>query len=217
MTGVDPARCRLHGDTVDCAGTPLPLVLVRHSLAAGDGGSPEGRGESFGTPRSVAFNVQAFRVAVDPGTGEIRVLRSVHAADAGVVLDHRQCRGQIEGAVAQALGAALFEEVLVDATGSVATSTLRTYPVPTLADVPATRVLFATTYDTVGPLGAKSMSESPFNPVAAALANAVRDATGVRFTDLPLRRDRVWRALSGADLADLGEDGTDEGPHDRDL
>jgi len=51
------------------------------------------------------------------------------------------------------------------------------------------------TADAIGPLGAKSMSESPFNPVAPALANALRDATGVRFTEVPLTRDRVWREL----------------------
>ena len=50
----------------------------------------------------------------------------------------------------------------------------------------------------VGPFGAKPMSESPFNPVAPALANAVRDATGVRFTSLPLPRDRVWQGIAAA-------------------
>lgn len=54
------------------------------------------------------------------------------------------------------------------------------------------------TADAIGPLGAKSMSESPFNPVAPAPANALRDATGVRFTELPLTRDRVWRALDAS-------------------
>ena len=56
-------------------------------------------------------------------------------------------------------------------------------------------MLFAKTSDALGPLGAKSMSESPFNPVAAALANAVRDATGERFTSLPLAADRIYSAL----------------------
>jgi CO/xanthine dehydrogenase Mo-binding subunit len=54
------------------------------------------------------------------------------------------------------------------------------------------------TADAIGPLGAKSMSESPFNPVAPAFANALRDATGLRFTELPLTRDRVWLALDAA-------------------
>jgi CO/xanthine dehydrogenase Mo-binding subunit len=144
----------------------------------------------------VAFNAQWFRVAVDPGTGEILILRSVHSADAGKVLNPLQCRGQVEGGVAQALGATLAEHVDVDAEGRVGTVGFRQYHLPTFADVPPTEVHFADTDDAIGPLGAKSMSESPFNPVAPAMANALRDATGVRFTDLPFTRDRVWRAIS---------------------
>jgi CO/xanthine dehydrogenase Mo-binding subunit len=66
---------------------------------------------------------------------------------------------------------------------------------PALADVPRTEVHFIDTADAIGPLGAYSMSESPFNPVAPAYANALRDATGLRFTELPLTRDRVWLGL----------------------
>jgi putative selenate reductase molybdopterin-binding subunit len=148
-----------------------------------------------GTPRSIAFNVHGFRVAVDASSGEYRILRSVHAADAGTVLNPMQCRGQIEGGVAQALGAAMNEHVdIVD--GAVTTTALRGYHMPAVADIPRTEVSFARTHDRIGPLGAKSMSESPFNPVGPALANALRDATGVRFTSLPLSRDRVWLAMS---------------------
>jgi CO/xanthine dehydrogenase Mo-binding subunit/aerobic-type carbon monoxide dehydrogenase small subunit (CoxS/CutS family) len=151
-----------------------------------------------GSPRSVAFNAQWFRVAVDPETGEVRILASVHSADAGTVMNPLQCRGQIEGGVAQALGATLAEHVDVGADGRVTTTSFRQYHLPTFADVPRTDVLFADTEDAIGPLGAKSMSESPFNPVAPALANALRDATGVRFTALPLTRDRVWTGLQRA-------------------
>jgi putative selenate reductase molybdopterin-binding subunit len=111
------------------------------------------------------------------------------------VINPVQLRGQVEGGVAQALGAALFEEVRIDADGRVSTRALREYHVPVLADVPATEVHFARTCDPLGPFGAKPMSEAPFNPVAPALANAVRDATGARFTKLPLRRDIVHDVL----------------------
>ena len=74
-----------------------------------------------GTPRSLAFNVHGFRVAVHVPTGEVRILRSVQAADAGVVLNPEQCRGQVEGGVAQALGTALYEHLIVDVTGTVTT------------------------------------------------------------------------------------------------
>ena len=79
---------------------------------------------------------------------------------------------------------------------------------PVLADLPRTEVLFASsTHDPYGPHGAKPMSEAPFNPVAPALANAVRDATGVRLTALPLRRDVVYGALRESPVTN--EPGTD--------
>jgi putative selenate reductase molybdopterin-binding subunit len=119
----------------------------------------------------------------------------VHAADAGVVMNPQQCRGQIEGGVAQAIGSALHEEMLIGPDGAVTTRTLRNYHIPQLADVPLTEVYFADTYDEFGPLGAKSMSESPYNPVAPALANAIARATGARVHQLPMTPARVWRAL----------------------
>ncbi len=156
-------------------------------------------GSCDGTARSVAFNAHGMRVAVSPGTGEVRILYAVHAADAGTVINPMQCRGQIEGGVAQALGAAMYEHVEIDGDGVVTTRTLRNYHVPVMADIPPLEVVFADTRDAhVGPLGAKPMSESPFNPVAPALANAIRDATGVRFTTLPLTRDRVWQGVAAA-------------------
>ncbi|MEV4705280.1 molybdopterin-dependent oxidoreductase [Actinoplanes sp. NPDC049316] len=176
--------------------------LTLEEIAASADVPIRAEGRWAGTPRSVAFNAHWFRVAVDPGTGELRILRSVHAADAGRVMNPLQCRGQIEGGVAQALGSALTEHMVLDDAGRVVTTGFRQYHLPTYADVPPTEVVFATTEDTIGPLGAKSMSESPYNPVAPALANALRDATGVRFTELPFTRDRIW-----ARLADAAEDG----------
>ena len=157
----------------------------------------EAEGYCDGRNRSVSATAQGFRVAVEPATGAVLVLQSVQAVDAGTVLNPVQLRGQVEGGVAQALGAALFEEVRVAADGVVTTRALREYHVPVLADLPRTEVLFAdAARDPFGPHGAKPMSEAPFNPVAPALANAVRDATGVRFTALPLRRDVVYGGLN---------------------
>jgi putative selenate reductase molybdopterin-binding subunit len=152
-------------------------------------------GSSKGTPRSVAFNVQGFRVAVNKATGEIRILKSVHAADAGKIANPMQCRGQVEGGVAQSLGATLYEEMVIDDDGRVVNPRFRDYHLPSFADLPRTKVLFADTSDTLGPMGAKSMSESPYNPVAAALGNALADATGIRFTAVPFKLDQLWPLL----------------------
>ncbi|GAB4013527.1 molybdopterin-dependent oxidoreductase [Nocardioides ultimimeridianus] len=147
--------------------------------------------------RSVAFNVHGFRVAVHPASGAVRILHSVQAADAGVPINPEQLRGQIEGGVAQGIGSALLEEVRV-VRGVVTTRTLRSYRVPQIGDIPPTEVLFADTHDALGVRGAKSMSEASYNPVAPALANAIRDALGVRPHELPMTRDRVWRLAHGA-------------------
>ncbi|MBT2532298.1 molybdopterin-dependent oxidoreductase [Arthrobacter sp. ISL-48] len=194
---IQSSGCVLDGDSVVCEGTPVPLTELAQA-AADAGVELAAEGRWGGTPRSVAFNVHGFRVAVNRGTGELRILQSVQAADAGVVVNPRQCRGQIEGGIAQALGAALYEEVVVDDAGRVTTDILRQYHIPTFADVPRSEVYFAETSDKLGPLGAKSMSESPFNPVAPALANAIRNATGVRFAELPMARDKIYLGLKNA-------------------
>ncbi|MGF1430533.1 molybdopterin-dependent oxidoreductase [Kitasatospora sp. LaBMicrA B282] len=186
---------RLTADSVECDGRSVPLKEV-FEAAQSQGVELTADGHFGGSPRSIAFNSQWFRIAVDPDSGEIRILRSVHGADAGKVMNPMQCRGQVEGGVAQALGATLFEQVLVDDRGAVTTAAFRRYRLPAYADVPRTEVHFSETSDAIGPLGAKSMSESPFNPVPPAFANALRDATGIRFTEAPFLRDRVWQAMA---------------------
>ncbi len=187
-------NCQLRDGVVLAQGSVLPLSeFAREGLVV--------LRRADASPRSVAFNVQAFQVAVSRRTGEIRVLRSVHAADAGRVLNPLQCRGQIEGGIVQALGAALFEELVLDSSGSVRNPRFRDYHIPAWADAPETEVLFSATHDAFGPLGAKSMSESPFNPVAPALANALFDATGVRFCNPPFTADRVWEFLAAAGVS----------------
>jgi CO/xanthine dehydrogenase Mo-binding subunit len=190
----DVGTCMLEGESV-VSGVRRMSFAELAKLAREAGRPLAAHGNSEGTPRSVGFNVQGFRIAVNKGTGEVRILRSVQAADAGVVANPMQCRGQVEGGVAQALGAALYEEMVIDAEGRVTNPKFRDYHLPSFADVPRTEVLFAETSDTIGPLGAKSMSESPYNPVAAALGNAIADATGIRFTEPPFKPDRLFPAL----------------------
>ncbi|MGB6181675.1 MAG: molybdopterin cofactor-binding domain-containing protein [Rhodococcus sp. (in: high G+C Gram-positive bacteria)] len=191
LVGALPVEGELGPEGVTAAGRLVSL----DDIVSGHDGPLVADGYHGGSPRSVVFNVHGFRVAVDPRTGHVRILTSVQAVDAGTVMNPVQCRGQVEGGVAQALGAALYEEMRIDDAGRVTTASLRNYHIPQIADVPTTRVLFADTYDELGPLGAKSMSESPYNPVAPALANAIADATGVRPYELPMSADRIWRML----------------------
>jgi CO/xanthine dehydrogenase Mo-binding subunit len=85
--------------------------------------------------------------------------------------------------------------MVIDEGGRVVNAKFRDYHLPSFADVPRTEVFFADTSDSLGPMGAKSMSESPYNPVAAAMGNAIADATGIRFTETPFKPDRLFPAL----------------------
>ncbi len=189
-----PENCILRNNSVVCGKQTVSFAELAEA-ARKQGQTLSASGNSQGTPRSVAFNVQGFRIAVNKGTGEIKILKSVHAADAGRVANPMQCRGQVEGGVAQSLGATLYEEMVIDEGGRIINPKIRDYHLPSFADIPRTEVLFADTVDSIGPMGAKSMSESPYNPVAAAIGNALADATGIRFTSVPFKPDRLFPAL----------------------
>ena len=152
--------------------------------------------KAYGSPRSVTSNAHGFRIAVHRFTGEIRILYSVHAADAGVVINPAQLRGQVDGGVAMGIGFALTENFHVDDNGVMVNPNLRNYRIPTLADVPPTELLLVASADSMGPMKAKGMAECCINPVAPALANALEDATGVRFRDLPLTPERIYHRLN---------------------
>jgi len=176
------------------------LLSFGEIVAAASDATEEGlttTGAELGEVRSLAFNVHAVRVAVDPSTGTVRILQSIQSADAGTVLNPAQCRGQVEGGAAQGIGSALYEEVLIDEDGRVENPVFRTYRVPQFADIVDTEVYFAETRDDLGPFGAKSMSESPYNPVAPAIGNAIARALGVRPYQQPFTRARVWRLTHG--------------------
>jgi CO/xanthine dehydrogenase Mo-binding subunit/aerobic-type carbon monoxide dehydrogenase small subunit (CoxS/CutS family) len=195
FTGAPLGECRLEDGAVVCGGRSIPLPEFYASV-------PDARHrlhvmrKAYGSPRTTCFNVHGFRIAVNKITGEIRILQSVHAADAGTILNPMQCRGQVEGAVAQGIGSALFERMVFDANGKMVNPTFRNYRISAFADIPRTEIFFADTYDAYGPLGAKSAGETPIIPIAPALGNALADATGIRFDSLPFSADRIFAQLN---------------------
>jgi CO/xanthine dehydrogenase Mo-binding subunit/aerobic-type carbon monoxide dehydrogenase small subunit (CoxS/CutS family) len=192
--GLPVADCRLVDDQAICGVRRVSLSEL-YAIGTRERHRFEARRKAYLSPRSVAFNVQGVRVAVNRVTAEIRILYSVHAADIGRVINPMQCRGQIDGAIAMGIGWTLTENMVHDADGAMVNPTLRNYRIPALADVPPSEVFFADTYDHIGPLGAKSQGECAINPVAPAIANAVADATGIRFAHLPLTPDRIFATL----------------------
>lgn len=195
-TGVDVALCAMDDDGVRCGDTRLTLAQLL-AAAVAQGVRLTVSRKAYGSPRSVSSNAHGFRIAVHRVTGEIRILYSVQATDAGVVINPAQVRGQIEGGVAQGIGFALTENFHVDSNGVMTNPNLRNYRIPTYADVPRTEVLLVASQDSVGPMASKGIAESCINPVAPALANALQDATGVRYRDLPLTPERIYARLPG--------------------
>ncbi len=193
--GVGRDACRIEHDAIVYNDTRVPLADF--FAAAQKAGRPlESVRKAYGTPRSVTFQVQGFRIAVNRITGEIVILQSVHGADGGVIINPMQCRAQIDGALAQGIGWTLQEKMVFDDTGRMINPTFRNYRIPAFADVPVrSEIYFAKTHDAFGPLGAKSMSEAPIYPIAPALANALTNATGIRFHDSSLTPDRIYRRI----------------------
>ena len=198
QAGVGVDVCEMDDDAVMCGDVRLPLSDLL--AAAGERGIRfTVARKAYGSPRSVTSNTHGFRIAVHRVTGEIRILYSVQAADPGVVINPAQVRGQIEGGVAMGIGFALTENFHVDDKGVMVNPNLRNYRIPTYADIPRTEVLLVKSTDSVGPMRSKGMAECCINPVAPALANALEDATGVRFRELPFSPERIYHQL-GSDL-----------------
>ena len=195
IIGVQVEQCRLEDDAVLCGDRRVSLPEL-YSAARARGEELACFRKAYGSPRTVAFMAYGVRLAVHRVTGEIRILYSVEAVDAGVVMNPNQLRGQVIGGVVQGIGYALQEKMVYNDAGEVLNPTLRNYRIPTFADAPITEVFFADTFDAIGPLGSKSIAENTINPVAPAIGNALKAATGVRFTDLPLSEDRIFSKLT---------------------
>jgi CO/xanthine dehydrogenase Mo-binding subunit len=193
-TGVQVEQCRLEDDAVLC-GDRRVLLTELYSAARAHGEELACFRKAYGSPRTVAFMAYGVRLAVHRVSGEIRILFSIEAVDAGVVMNPNQLRGQVVGGVVQGIGWALQEKMVYDDAGAVINPTLRNYRIPTFADAPITEVFFADTFDAIGPLGSKSIAENTINPVAPAIGNALKAATGVRFTALPFSEDRIFSKL----------------------
>jgi len=194
ISGEPLEKCQLGDGRVSCADRSVSLQELYEAAPLRD--KLHVARKAYGSPRSTVFQAHGFRIAVHRVTGEIRILQSVQAVDAGKIINPMQAKGQVEGGIAQGIGTTLFERMVIDSKGAVVNPTFRNYRIPAFADVPRSEVLFVETHDRYGPLGAKPIGETPIIPVSAALGNALADATGVRFPSLPLSADRIFSQLA---------------------
>jgi carbon-monoxide dehydrogenase large subunit len=145
------------------------------------------------------YGAQAAEVEVDRETGEIKVLRLVAAHDVGKAINPMTCIQQLEGGMVMGLGCTLFEEVTLEA-GRFLNPTFLDYQIASTLDTPQLSAQVVEVSHPDGPFGAKGVGEPALAPTAAAIANAVYDATGFRFRDLPLTPEVVWKALNGTGM-----------------
>jgi len=150
----------------------------------------------FNTDSPPPFCATFAEVDVDTETGQVRVPHLVTAVDLGVAINPMQAEGQAEGAMAQGLGYALSEELVLDDAGRPLNASFCDYKIFTAKDMPKLTTILVETEEPLGPYGAKSIAEVPINGVAPAVANAIFDAAGIRLRRLPIRPDAVLAALA---------------------
>ena len=208
MLGVDAGRLEMADDAVladdgrslslpevlqQCArvGVPRGLLAVYHAPAGEPVDLATGSGKVF---PDYTYGAHAAEVEVDTETGRVRVLGYAAAHDVGRAINPQSVEGQIQGGAVQGLGYGLMEEVIVE-DGINLTTSFATYLIPTATDVPDVTPLVVESGEGLGPFNARGIGEPPIGPPAAAIANAVADATGARVGHLPLTAERVARAL----------------------
>jgi CO/xanthine dehydrogenase Mo-binding subunit len=149
----------------------------------------------YGNPSpAYSFGAHVAEVEVDLETGQVEVISYTAVNDVGRVINPLLAKGQLEGAILQGIGWTLSEKLILHH-GQILNRNLRDYKIPTFADLPHMETLFVEEEDPNGPYGAKSLGEPAFNPVAAAICNAIYNAVGIRITQLPVTSEYLIKAM----------------------
>jgi CO/xanthine dehydrogenase Mo-binding subunit len=137
---------------------------------------------------------QVAEVEVDPETGQLTILHVSAACDSGTLINPLAAEGQVEGAFVQGIGLAMSEEMLLQ-DGRVVNPNFGDYKIPTIADIPPFKLTFI--QDAPGPLpfGGRALAEHGHIPTAPAIANAIRDAVGVRLTSIPFHPETILAGI----------------------
>jgi CO/xanthine dehydrogenase Mo-binding subunit len=185
----------------DANGKAKPMSVADFAKIAGKTGGPiggvgrinaQGAGPSFGT--------HLVDVEVDPETGRVTILRYTVAQDAGKAVHPSYVEGQFQGGAAQGVGWALNEEYIYGADGKLQNAGFLDYRMPVASDLPMIDAIIVEVPNPRHPYGVRGIGETPIVPPMAAIANAIEQATGIRFTDLPMSPPKVLKALQAKGL-----------------
>jgi CO/xanthine dehydrogenase Mo-binding subunit len=170
------------------------LVNIAQSKAGG-GGPIVGEGSAAKEENAPGFVAHLLKIKVDAETGEIRPLNYVGVQDVGFAINPMMVEGQMHGGMIQGLGIALSEAMVYDENGQLLTGSFMDYAVPRIDTVPEVETVLVENPSTYGTFGARGIGEPPIIAGAAAAANAIFDATGVRLTNLPMQGKALWQKL----------------------
>ena len=165
--------------------------------SARTGGPIAGKASLLARGAGGAFATHIVDVEVDQDTGKVTILRYTATQDVGTAIHPAYVEGQIQGGVVQGIGWALNEEYFYNEDGTMVNSSFLDYRMPTALDVPMIDTILVEVPNPGHPYGVRGVGEVPIVPPLAAVANAIADATGHRFTDLPMSPRRVVEALNG--------------------
>lgn len=165
--------------------------------SARTGGPIAGKASLLARGAGGAFGTHIVDVEVDPDTGKVTILRYTAAQDVGTAIHPAYVEGQIQGGAVQGIGWALNEEYYYDESGRMVNSSFLDYRMPTALDVPMIDTILVEVPNPGHPYGVRGVGEVPIVPPLAAVANAIADATGHRFTDLPISPRRIVEELQG--------------------
>ncbi len=168
-------------------------LLRDHNLTQLDVTTTSKGGPDMAKYAMYSWSVHFIKVLVNPATGVVKIDKAVSVADCGRVVSHKTARSQIIGGTIMGIGMALMEEAVIDHRyGRLVNNNFADYHVPIQADIPQSEALFVNKTDPyINPIGAKGMGEIATIGVAAAVANAVYNATGKRVRELPITPDKV--------------------------
>jgi 4-hydroxybenzoyl-CoA reductase subunit alpha len=152
-------------------------------------------GKLIGPTPAFGFTAQVAEVDVDLETGKMKIVGYWEAGDCGKAINPMAVEGQVVGAISMGLGAALYEEMVMDINGQMLNPNFHDYRMPTAVDMPDIDSEIVESYDPTSSFGNKEVGEGPVGPVIPAILNAVYDAIGVRFTEVPLKPEKILRAL----------------------
>jgi xanthine dehydrogenase YagR molybdenum-binding subunit len=194
--GLDPALAQFSDGKVSAGGRSIPLAEAAREAGLVAEDKME-YGDLAKTHQVSTFGAHFVEVGVDAVTGEIRIRRMLAVCAAGRILNPKSARSQVLGGMTMGAGGALMEELVVDKRlGFFVNHDLAGYEVPVHADIPHQEVIFLEETDPMSsPMKAKGVGELGICGVAAAIANAVHNATGVRVRHYPITLDKLLDGL----------------------